>query len=85
MLSLALLFVLVFFLSVLVSIVITSLGKERYGLCSSRAFVYFARVNCRPFSLPNGVRGWLRCVILALPCTFLLTFIHPRHLKSVLL
>ena len=25
-------------------------------------FVYFSRVNCCPFSLPLGVRGWLRLV-----------------------
>ena len=38
-LSHALLFVLVFFFSVLLSIVITSHGEEGAGLCASRAFV----------------------------------------------
>ena len=45
MLSLALLFELVFF-SVLFYIVITSLGEEKADLCASRAFVvvFFARI-----------------------------------------
>ena len=30
-------------------------------------FVYFARVGFCPFSLPLGVRDWLRLVIVALP------------------
>ena len=29
-------------------------------------FVYFARVKFCPFSLPLGVRGWLRLVALSL-------------------
>ena len=37
--------VVVFFFSVLFSIVIRLLGKERAGLCASRAFVYFARMS----------------------------------------
>ena len=68
-LSLALLFVLVFF-SVLFSIVITSFGEERAGLCAFRAFVYFARVNFFQFSLPFGVRDWLQFVFVALPGLF---------------
>ena len=53
--------------SVLFSTVITSIGEDRAGLCASRAFVfvYFARVNIYPVSLPFGVRDWLRFVILA--------------------
>ena len=58
MLSLALLFVLVFFSPF--SIVIASLGKERAGLCASHAFVYFACINFCSFSLPLGVWGWLQ-------------------------
>ena len=65
MFSLALLFV-----SSPFSIVIASLGEERAVLCASRAFVYFARVNFYNFSLPLGVRGWLRLVIVALPGLF---------------
>ena len=53
MLSLALLFVLVFFFSVLFSIVITSLGEEIYVLLV-RLFVYFAHINFCPFSPPLG-------------------------------
>ena len=55
------------------SIVITSLGEERAGLCASRAlFVCFVRVSFFfffffHFSLPLGVGGWLRFVIVALP------------------
>ena len=30
-------------------------------------FVYFARVECCPFSLPLGVRDWLRRELVALP------------------
>ena len=61
MFSLALLFVLVFLQS-LYSIMITSLGEERelvYVLLV-HLFVYFARVNFCPFSLPLGVGGWLQ-------------------------
>ena len=36
---------------------------------------YFARVKFCPFSLPLGVRGWLRFVIVALP-GLLLTFLN---------
>ena len=70
MVGLALLFVLVFFFSVLFSIVITSLWEERAGLCASRAVIYFARVKCCPFSRSLGVRGWLRLVPVALPGRF---------------
>ena len=66
-LSRTLLFVLV---SVLFSIVITSLGEERAGLCVLRAFVCFARINFCPFSLPLGLRDWLRFVTVALPGLF---------------
>ena len=50
------------------SIVITSLDEEGAGLCASPAFVCFARVSSCHFSLPLGVRGWLRFV--ALPGRF---------------
>ena len=55
-LSIALTFVPVCFFSPF-SIVITSLGEDRAGLCASRAhgFVYFARVDFCPSSLPLGV------------------------------
>ena len=52
------------------SIVITSLGEERAGLCASCASVYFTRVNHCPFYLPLGIRGWLRPVIVALSVLF---------------
>ena len=51
---------------------VTSLGEERevvYVLLV-HLFVYFARVNFYPFSLPLGVRGWLRLVVVALPGLF---------------
>ena len=35
-----------------------------------RLFVCFARVCFCPFSLPLGVDGWLRCVIVAYPGPF---------------
>ena len=55
---------------VLFSIVITSLGEERTGICRVlfvHLFVYFGCVNVCPFSLPFRVRDWLRFVIVALP------------------
>ena len=52
------------------SIVITSLGEEGAGLCASRAFAYFARVDFCPSSLPLGVGGWMLLVIAALPGLF---------------
>ena len=64
--SRTLLFVLVFFSSLL-STVITSPGEERVVLCVSRAFVcvYYTR-KFLFFSLPLGVRNWLRLVTVAL-------------------
>ena len=53
MLSLALLFVLMFFSPF--RAVNTSLGEERTGLCASSAFVNFARVDFRPSCLLLGV------------------------------
>ena len=52
------------------SIVITSLGEEGAGLCASRAFVCFVRVSFCHFSLPLGVGGWLRFVIVTLSGLF---------------
>ena len=49
---------------------ITSLGEEGAGLCASRAFVCFVRVSFCHFSLPLGLVGWLRFVIVALPGLF---------------
>ena len=65
------------------SIVITSLGEEGAGLCASRAmFVCFVRVRfCRfslSFSLPLGVRGWLRFVTVAIPELFYYFFFFVR-------
>ena len=59
-----------------VSIVITSFGeeRERAGLCTSRAFVYFACIDFCP-SFPPGVGGWLWLVTVALPGLFVLTFL----------
>ena len=53
------------------SIVITSLGEDGTGLCASRAFVcLFCTVSFCRFSLPLGVGGWLRFIIVALPGLF---------------
>ena len=52
------------------SILSTSLGEEGAGLCTSRTFICFARVCFCPFSLPLGVEGWLRFVIVAYPGPF---------------
>ena len=73
-LSLALCFVLVFFSPF--SIAITTLGKERAGLCILRAFVCFARVGLCLFSLPLGVGEWLQLVIVALIGLFILPLLQ---------
>ena len=53
------------------SIVTTSLGEEGASLCVSRAFVcLFCTCYFCHFSLPLGVGGWLRFVIVALPGLF---------------
>ena len=53
------------------SIVIISLGEEGAGLCASRAFVcLFCTCYFCHFSLPLGVRCWLRFVIVTLPGPF---------------
>ena len=45
---------------------IISLGEERAGLCASRVCLFWHIKFC-PFSLPLGVRRWLRIVLVALP------------------
>ena len=71
MLCLTLLLVLMF-VSVLFSIVITSLGEERAGLYASRAFLCFSFMSYfLSLSLPLGVKSWLRLVIVALPGHFI--------------
>ena len=54
------------------SIRIILLGEQGAGVCASHAFVFvfFARINFCPFSLPLGVRGWLRLLIVAVPGLF---------------
>ena len=48
---------------------IISLGQERAGLYASRACLS-CMSYCLSFSLPFGVEGWLRLVIVALPGLF---------------
>ena len=48
---------------------IALLGGEGTGLCASRAFALYLLVFVI-FSLPLGVDGWLRFVIVALPGLF---------------
>ena len=61
--------------SVSFSILIISLREERVGLRASRTFVcLFCACMFYPFSLPLGVEGWLRFVIVAYPGTFYLLF-----------
>ena len=40
------------------------------SVCASRAFVYFARIYFYTFSLPLGVKDWLRLLFMALPGLF---------------
>ena len=61
--------------SVCFCILITSVGEEGAGLCGSRKFVCFARVCFCPFSLPLGVEGWLRFMIVAYPGPFYYFFL----------
>ena len=75
MFSLALLFVYVFFCHF--SISITLLGEEGAGLCAYRAFVCLLAMHtliCVTFSLPPGVGGWLRLLLVTLPGLFYLPF-----------
>ena len=79
LLLLLLLFLLLLLLlfSALFNIVITSLGEERVlvYIFPVHVFVYFARVNFYLLSLPLGVRGWLRLVIVALLGLFFELFV----------
>ena len=56
-------YVLVFFSPF--SIVITSLGEKRAGLCAFHSISCLARDALCLFPLPVGVRDWLRLVIVA--------------------
>ena len=56
------------------SILITVLGEGGAGLCAYRAFVSYAHVNLRHFSLPPVVRGLLPLLLVALPGHFCLPF-----------
>ena len=47
-------------------------GRESWCMHFSCICLFILHAFC-PFSLPIGVRGWLRVVILATPWTFLLT------------
>ena len=75
MFSPALLFVVVFFLSVLLALWSPRLGKnELIYMLLVHLFVRFALANFCPFSLPLGDRGWLRFVIVAIPGRFYYRF-----------
>ena len=57
--------------SVCFSILIPSLGEEGAGLCVSRTFVCLVCACIFfHFSLPFGIEGWLRFVIVAYPGPF---------------
>ena len=60
------------------SIMITSIWEEGAGLCTSRAFVCFARVSFCPFSLPLGVGGLAVVCDCGTPCVLLL---FPENLN----
>ena len=67
------------------SIAITSLGEERANLSAFRIFVRFVLVWVCRFPLPLWVWDGLRFVIVALPMTFLLPFLHIRRNRTILL
>ena len=60
------------------SILITLLGEEGAGLCAYRAFVCYLcthyTIICITFSLPPGVGGWMRLLLVALHGLFYLPF-----------
>ena len=62
------------------SILITLLREEGADLCAYRAFVLLAMhtLICVTFSLPPGVRGWLRLLLVALPGLVCLPFHKMR-------
>ena len=72
------------------NILITLLWEEGAGLCAYRAllFISYAHVNLCHFSLPSGVRGWLRLLLVALPGLFCLPFstiLQRGHLQLTLM
>ena len=57
------------------SILITLLGEEGAGLCAYvHLFVSYAKLICVTFSLPPGVRAWMRLLLVVLPGHFSLPF-----------
>ena len=63
------------------SILITLFGEGGAGLRAYRAFVVFLAMHtliCITFSLPPGVGGWLRLLLVALPGLFCLPFYNQR-------
>ena len=72
--------------SVWFSILIAPLGgEEAVFVLLVHLFVCFARVCFCPFSLPLGVEGWLRFVIVAYPgpvyCTYLYEALRTSQLR----
>ena len=47
-------------------------------------FVYFVRVNFCLFSLPLGVRDWLRFVIVTLPELLFVSSVSDRHIRELI-
>ena len=64
------------------SIVITSLGKEEAGLCTSGAFVCFVRVSFCHFFSSSWCRGLAAVCDCGTPWTFLLTFFARVYFKE---
>ena len=62
---------------------ITPLGEERAGLCASRAFVYFARVDFFSFFSSSWCQGLAGACDCGTPWTFLLTVWRIRAVKSM--
>ena len=56
----------------LFSILITLLGEEGAGFCAYRTLLAMYTLICVTFSLPPGVGGWLRLLLVALPGFFCL-------------
>ena len=60
------------------SILITLLGEEGAGLCAYCLLAMHTLI-CVTFSLPPGVGGWLRLLLVALPGLLCLPFCFKRY------
>ena len=65
------------------SILIALLGEEGAGLCSCICLLAMHTLICVTFSLPPGVGGWLRLLLVALAGLFCLPFFILMLMYSI--